>query len=170
MGESVLQLIIKGLPESFLSVLMIYFISQTKLEKKKYFLITIIYFTSTFFIRMLPIVAGVNTIIGFSLLLVLMITVSDARPSKTILATILTILSIIICEFLNLLFVFLMYGEEIANALSDPKTHYGPLQKALFTMPSTFFFGFFVLGSYFIMKFFTQRALLKKDIDGKVSE
>ena len=173
MLETLFQLAIKGIPESLLSVLMIYFISQTKFEKKKYYLITLLYFVATYFIRMLPVVSGVNTILGFSLLSILMIALSGAKPQKTFFATLLTVLVIIVCEFLNLLFVLLLYGEEMANALANGDASVGPIKQTLITIPSTVFFGIFVLAAFYVMKFIAKRKnekQLKKDTNGTVSQ
>ncbi|OJU12589.1 MAG: hypothetical protein BGN88_10585 [Clostridiales bacterium 43-6] len=103
-------------------------------------------------------------------MVVSMIIISNAQPPRTILAAIITILLINVCEMLNLLYIYLVLGQGTVELLANPKAELDPTFKAIATMPSTIFFAISALIVYFITKKIARiKESKKKEIDGNIS-
>ena len=79
-----IELLMKGIPEGFLDVLAIYIFTNTKFEKSRYVILSVLFIASTYLIRLLPINLGVNTMLGLLVLILIFIVGCKAEPPKVI--------------------------------------------------------------------------------------
>ncbi len=150
---SLIELIIKGIPEGFLTILGMHFFTKTKVDGKKYFLLGIAYIVITYLVRKLPIHLGVNTLISIlTMILLFWAAYKEQREkaAKIIASAVAIYIIIMVSEAINVLSLQAIYGRaQMELLLSDEF----PLTKSIYTIPST------VLTAVFI---FVGRALLSK--------
>ncbi|MBP1888713.1 hypothetical protein J2Z53_000292 [Clostridium moniliforme] len=127
LAVSFLELIVRGVPESFLFVYSVYILSNTKFNKKLYFLTSTILVVVTFFIRRLPISYGIHTILNIILLVILTTYIDKINILKSIKAGIITAIIMFICEGINMFFIQCLCGNNIIRIFTNPtlKTIYG---------------------------------------------
>lgn len=164
---SIAVLLIKGLPEGLLVAWAIHIFTGTRVEIKKYFLLSLIYVLATYLIRLLPITLGINTVLVLFVLIFAFQIIYKAGLSKVIRAIISSVIVLILIAFsevLNVLLLTSLYGREAAERLF---TSADGLTRALYSSPSNVFLGLFVVAGYFIMKFVQKKRTVK---NGKVCE
>lgn len=148
---SVTQLIIKGIPEGFLTMLALHVLTRTKINWKKYLLLSSIYVVLTYLIRFLPITLGVNTILSLlTLILLFQITYKTqlGEVVRSVVSTVLIMIFVMISEILNMLVLYAIYGQSKAEELLNSGTE---LTKSVATIPSTIFLGFFIFIAYLVL-------------------
>lgn len=70
---SLVELLVKGIPEGLLDVLAVFILTQQKFVLKKYVIISVVFIISNYLVRLLPINFGVNTMIGLLILVLLFV-------------------------------------------------------------------------------------------------
>ena len=157
----ILVLLIKGIPEGFLVALAIHVITGTKVEWKKYLLLSGIYILATYLIRFLPITLGINTVLSLFVLIFAFQIVHRAALSQVIRAVIASVIILVMIAFsevLNVLLLTAMYGREPAEKLFTSPDGF---TRALYSTPSTIFFALMVVAGYFVMRAVAKRKALK---------
>jgi len=164
---SLQMLLMKGIPECFLVSWAIHFFTNTKMEWKKYLLISIVYTAATYLIRFLPITLGVNTILSLFVLIFTFQLVHKAdlaKVTRAVISSVIVLILTAVSELINALILTSVYGREKADELlrfADDMT------RALFSAPSTLLLAGFIVAAYFITKKIYQKKALK---DGSVRE
>lgn len=144
---SLIELLIKGIPEGLLDVFALYVFTKTPFDKKKYFTTAGIFILIVYIIRWLPINYGVNTMLNLLVLIVLFVTIHKSDIKKIIISVIGITVILFISEELNILLLTAIYGlERTAELLTST------LGKTLYGIPSTIFFAAMIFGYYFIKK------------------
>jgi len=142
---SILDLIVKGIPESAIFVLGIYAFSKTKIIAKQYWFVVSILFVSIYFIRMLPINYGVNTLLSVILASILGIAIIKITFLQAIKASLLTIVAVLIGEGVNFYILQVAYGtQKTLEIMGDP------IAKTINTIPSTIVFGLIIFTVYYV--------------------
>jgi len=159
---SILELIIKGIPEGFLDVLCIYVFTRTSIEKKKYILQSIITVLAIYLIRQLPINYGVNSILSLLFFAILFSFIYKMPFSKIIKAGMVTIIIIFICELINVYLLYQVFGSELTQQLLSES-----VSKSICGIPSTVLFALIILISSYILKRIDKH---RKGINGEISE
>ena len=144
---SLIELLVKGVPEGLLVVLAVFILTKTPFDKKKYALISILFIIITYLIRLLPINFGVNTMIGLLILVLLFVLIVKTDVPKLIKSTITILITLFVCEEINVLFLYLILGKEKLDTILS-----SPMSKALYGTPSTILFGIAIYVMYRIMK------------------
>ncbi|MCE5195947.1 MAG: hypothetical protein LLG09_02285 [Negativicutes bacterium] len=148
---SVTQLIIKGIPEGFLMMLALHILTGTKIDAKKYFLLSSVYVILTYLIRFLPITLGVNTMISLlTMILLFQLTYKTqlGKVVKSVVSAVLIMTFVMISEILNMLILYTIYGQSKAEELLNFGSE---LTQSLVTIPSSIFLALFIVLSHVIL-------------------
>ena len=147
-----IEFFLRVLPESFLFILAVYIFSQTKIDKKKYFISGLIFSIVVFIIRSLPINYGVHMILSVLFLLFITTKHNKIDVISSIRSIILTYLVQLISEALNILFLNLInVNLEVAFL--------NPITKNLLGIPSIILTFLIIMVSY---KFINKKRDEKK--------
>ncbi len=165
-STGIFMLLIKGIPEGFLNVLALHLFTHIKIDIKKYIILSVIFVVATFFIRLLPITLGVNTVLS---LLITIITFQIAYKSQlskvvsTIVSAIVIAILVALSEVMNMLVLTLAHGSEKAAEMFNSADN---LMKSVYTIPSTVFFAIFIVLGYIVIKAYNKR----KKTHGEISK
>ncbi len=148
---SVTQLLIKGIPEGFLTMLALHVLTRTKIDGKKYSLLSSVYVVLTYLVRFLPITLGVNTMISLlTLILLFQVTYKTqlGKVVKSVVSAVLIMTFVMISEILNMLILYIIFGQSKAEELLNFGSE---LTQSLVTIPSSIFLGLFIILSHVIL-------------------
>lgn len=164
---SIIELFMKGIPETLLIVFAIHALMNIKIDTKKFCILCILGLITTYLIRLLPINVGVNSI----LLLIAWVVFSQvlykldiSKILKLILSVFFIILLIFSVELINMVLLNAYFGEAEAAALWNSDSAW---TRSLASLPATVFFGIFILISWLVVKSFRKH---KEIINGKSSQ
>ncbi|NLV57666.1 MAG: hypothetical protein GXY67_02755 [Clostridiales bacterium] len=160
------MLLAKGIPEAFLVALGIHILAETKVDWRKYLVMSFLFILMPYLLRQFPISTGINTVLSlFGLIFVFQLLYRSGLQKlvRTIITPIIILILILVAEILNLLILSMMYGFEAANVMF--KTPSGWAQ-CLYTWPSTVILALLLFASHQILK--TKRK--RKAKDGKDTE
>lgn len=143
------ELFVRTLPESFLVIFVIQAFSNSKMNKSKYVLSSILLSIIVYSIRLLPIHYGVHTILNLIAIILVCTFINEITTIKAITYSLILVSFLALSEALNLYFIYKIFGENIANTLKDP------LKKCIYLMPSMIIFVIIVL---FIFKIKDRRV------------
>lgn len=152
LSVSIVELLIKGIPESFLFVLALFIFTRTKLTLNKYLIMSICFTIVTYLTRWLPINIGTNTMLSLLVLIFIFLIANkiDLRfIVKTIISVILIALIILISEAINIFLLSAFVGMQSAE---DMLNSGNAVEKSLSALPSIIIFGIVVLIVYLVMK------------------
>lgn len=124
-----LEFFLRLIPESCLFILGAYVLAHTKIEKKPYFVSSILLAIGGYLVRMLPIHFGVHSILVIVLYVLLTTSLNKIPIAKAISSSMLWTIALSACESLNAFVLsFLKFNMQII--LNNP------LKKVLYFMPS----------------------------------
>lgn len=154
---SIVELTIKGIPEGLLLILALHLFTKTKIESKKYFILSGSYIVITYLIRMLPIQLGINTMLSI-LTLVLLYQLAYRgqleKLARLVASAVVILILIMIAEALNIFLLEMIFGvEKTLQLLSSGNG----LMKSISTIPSTIFTAVFILAVNALMKKLERR-------------
>jgi len=156
---SMFEFLLRGLPEAFLFVFASFALSKTKLDFKRYFLISGILALSAYAIRFLPIQYGVNTILNLFVLIVLMTLINKIDMVTAIRTAVMIIIIEYICEGINVFLIQVILKIDMNYVFSNSEL------KVLYGIPSLVFFALIIVSYYLILH---SRKELKVIADGEV--
>ena len=165
--ESLIELLIKGIPESFLFVLAVYILTRIKFDFKKYIFLSFIITVTTYVTRWLPVNLGTHTMLSLLILILFFLLVNKVNLQniiKSIISVVILAIILVISEVLNLLLFNAIFGQAEAEQLFNSSS---AIIKSISMLPSTIFFAFILLILHFILKIYDKNKKVK---DGKVSE
>ena len=140
LSASLIEFLVKGIPEGFLFAWAMFVFTRTEIDKKKYILISLTSSVTTFAIRLLPINYGVNTMLSLLVLIILFISICKVDITKVILSALGVTIILFISEELNILLLRSIFGTEKTIALLT-----STMGKTIYGIPSTFFFALILL-------------------------
>ena len=144
MKITLLDLILKGIPESAIFMLGIFAFSKTKINARRYLSAASILFLATCIIRLLPINYGINTLLSVIISAILGIAIIKINFLQAIKASLLTIVAVLIGEGVNLFLLQVAYGsQKTLEIIGDP------ISKTINTIPSTIVFGLIIFTVYY---------------------
>jgi len=164
------MLLAKGLPEAFLMALGIHILTETKIDWRKYIVMSIVLFFMASTLRTLPISSGINTVLSlFGVIIIFKLLYYSGLNQiiRTIIAPIIILIIISIAEMMNLLLLSMLYGFDTANTMV--KTPSGWTQ-CLYSLPSTVFFALLLFATYWIIKVMRKRKNKDGDVGKEISE
>lgn len=143
METSVLEILVKGAPESLLAVLCVYFFCGIKPEPRQLVIVWLIHMLVAFVTRTLLPGYGMTLLITVVLLVVIFNVFLKIQMSKVINGALLCILFVIIAEAINFLFIQLFCPEKLELILNDSST------RIIYTIPSTVLLALQVFAVYY---------------------
>lgn len=136
---SFFELVARGIPESFLFIYLVHLLTHTKINIKKYFISSMLLDVIGFLIRRLPINYGIHTILNIVVVVILVTAINKINILEAIKSTIITSIIVFVCEGINMFLIQILYGNNIANILSNP------VLKIIYGMPSLIIFIIVIL-------------------------
>ena len=160
------MLLAKGVPEAFLVALGIHILTETKVDWRKYLVMSFLFILMPYLLRQLPISSGINTVLSlFGLIFVFQVLYRSGLQKivRAMISPIIILILISVAEMLNLLILSLIYGFDTANLMF--KTPNG-WEQCMYTWPSTVFLALLLWAAYAVIKAMRKR----KPQDGKDGE
>lgn len=164
------MLIAKGIPEAFLVALGIHILTETKVDWRKYLIMSVAFILMPYLLRRLPISSGVNTVLSlFGLIFVFQVLYHSGLQKivRAMISPIIILILISIAEILNLMLLALIYGYDDANVMFVTPNGW---TQCLYTWPSTVFLALLLLAAYEIIKFYKTRTKKDGKNNGEISE
>jgi len=149
---NIIVLLIKGIPEGLLVVLALHIFTRTKVDIKRYLLLSFIYITAIYLIRFLPITLGVNSVLSLFVLIIGFQVVNKPQLSqaiRTIAFAAVILILVAVSEVLNMLLLTVIYGEAKAAELFNASDG---LIKSISATPTNVFLAIFIFIGYLILK------------------
>ena len=163
-SASLFDLLIKGIPESFLFVLAVFVFTRIKFEMKKYIILSLVFTLIVSLTRWLPINLGTHTMLSLLILIVLFIVANKVDLQsiiKTIISVIIIAIIIVISEELNILLLLAIFGQSKTDELLSGSS----VMVSVYEIPSTVIFAVIILISHLI---FVKIDKSKKVKDGEI--
>lgn len=167
---NILVLFINGVPQGLLSVLALQTFTRTKMDPKKYLLLSLICIVTTYLIRFLPIALGVNTVLTLLILIISFQIVYKTELSKVmriVASAAVAFIFVAISEVLNMLLLTAIFGQARAEELFASTDG---LTRSLYTTPSNIFFALFIIIGYVILKKIDKRKNKDGETGSKTGE
>lgn len=147
---SLLDLLLRTFPESFLFVFAAYLFCHKKFDRNRIIVSTIIFSFAVYSIRMLPIQFGIHTILNILVYVTLCIKINKIPFTKSITYSLILMAMLSLSEQLNLIILNHIFGQSINSILNDD------LLKVLYFIPSMILFFIGIVISY---KIFYRKRL-----------
>ena len=156
---SLIELLIKGIPEGIISIFGLFILTKTKFDSKKFLFSSISLIFLTYLIRFLPLSYGVNTMLSLLVIIVIAVVLNSIDLSKSIKATLIIAAIIILSETITVGFMQIYLGKEKLNLIMGE-----PISKSIASIPSTIIYGIVVAVIFFVYR---KKFSYKKDNDGE---
>lgn len=156
---SLIELLIKGMPEGIISIFGLFILTKTKFDLKKFLFSSISLIFLTYLIRFLPLSYGVNTMLSLLVIIVIAVVLNSIDLSKSIKATLIIAAIIILSETITVGFMQIYLGKEKLNLIMGE-----PISKSIASIPSTLIYGIVVAVIFFVYR---RKFSYKKDKDGE---
>lgn len=148
-----ITLLIVGLPQSFLAILAFHFFSDTKVNTKKYIMLSLLCALITYLFRFLPIELGVNTVLTLLIMIVAFqfaYKTELSRVIRVIVSAVVAFILIAVSELADMLLLTALFGSY--DKASELLNSEDGLIKSVSVSPSNLFFAAFIFIGYFILK------------------
>jgi len=132
---SLIEFVLRIIPESFLFLLAAYVFANKKIEKKLYIISGFIIAISMYFIRLLPIQFGIHSVIGVIIVILVAVNINKIPTSKAISSAVMIIIFEGIFETINLVFIDKVLNLNVQAVLSDS------VSKLVYFAPSLIILG-----------------------------
>lgn len=143
METSLLEVIVKGIPESLLVILCVYFFCKIKPKRNQLIMIWLVHVVITYLARVLLPGFGMPLLINVVILVILFNTFLKVPMAKVINGALITILFVILAEALNFLLIKVFFGDKMEAIMADPSL------KVIYTIPSTVTLAILVFVLYY---------------------
>lgn len=151
---TLLELVVRGIPEGLLFILLAYAFDKKIINVKRYILSSIIYSACVYLIRLLPIQNGADFILNLVVLISLTVVTIKIDIIKAIKSGIIAFLLGFICEGINVFFLQFILKKDLNMIFNDP------ISKVLYSSPSLLLLGVLVFAYYIRL---WKRRELKND-------
>lgn len=136
---SMMELFLRGIPEASLFIFASYSFSKTALKIKSILLSSLLLAISCYFIRLMPIQFGVNTMLSFFSLIIILVLINKISLVKTVKVGIIIFVTEFICEDINIIMLKYVLKKDLDALLNNH------LLKILYGYPSLFLFALIIL-------------------------
>ncbi|KNZ41768.1 hypothetical protein [Acetobacterium bakii] len=144
MKVSILEIILKGIPENLIFTLGLFAFTKTRIKSKPYWIAAIMIFVAVYILRLMPINYSVNIMINVIFCTVLGINVLKISLLQSVKANLLTFSAILVGEATNYFLLQSICGsQKMLEIMGDPMT------KVIYTIPSTIVFGAIIFTAYY---------------------
>ncbi len=156
LNSTLLEFILRGIPEGFLFIFAGYTFSKTKVDVRKYLLAGALLSVIGYAIRLLPINFGIHSVLVLITCVILLNAVSKIPLIKAISSTLVMMIIGFAAEIVNGVLVALIRGFRFMDILRDFELinidFANPTQKVLYGLPSMALMWLIVLIFYFVYK------------------
>lgn len=139
---SLLDLLLRVIPESFLFIFASYLFCNKKFDKKRIILSTLIFSNITYFIRLFPIQFGVHIILNIIVFIILCININKIPFAKSVNYSLILVSMLSLSEKLNIIILNNVFNGNIKPILNDD------ILKNIYIIPSMFLFLLGILICY----------------------
>lgn len=150
---SLFELFFRLVPEGFLMGVLMFVLSNKKINGKKLILIGIILGVTPFFIRLLPISFGVHTMLLLIIYIITAVKLNNIDKIKAVSSGLLSIIILSICEFINFILVVNLLKFPADIFLNDVKI------KTLAGSPSLLLFALIIFIIYKVKRNKDEQSL-----------
>lgn len=167
---NIVVFLLNGVPQSFLMVWALHIFTGTRINVKKYFLLSFIYAVAAYLIRFLPIAIGVNSVLTLLVMIMTFQFTYKTQLSKvirTIVSATVAFVLIAVSEILNMLLLVAAYGQFRAEELFNSKDG---LTRSLYATPSNIIFAIFIFIGYLILMKLDKRKRENGETGKKTGE
>lgn len=158
---TIIELLIRGIPESFLFFLAVYAFSKTKLNIVRYLISSGILCTMVYLIRLLPIERGSDTILNLITIIILATFIDRIDIIQSIKSGIIIMLLQFLCEGINVFILQVIMKMDLNSLFKNP------FLKIIYSTPSLLIFGAITILYYVLLN---KRKELKKITYGEISK
>lgn len=151
----------RGLPEALLFIFAAYVFSKNELNLRRYLVSSVLFVVLGYFIRLLPIQYGLNTILSFIGLIILIIKINKIDIVNAVTSGIAITILELICEGINVFIIQYIFKADINFIFNDSTL------KILYGIPSLLIFGCIIAIYYFRL---LKRKELKPFTNGEVKQ
>ncbi|MBW9171429.1 hypothetical protein K2F43_09430 [Clostridium estertheticum] len=156
---TLLEVVLRILPEEFLVIFAVYVFSKTVINVEKYMKSSIIYIIAVYVIRFLPIQYGVHSILNIIIIIILTVNINKISIIKSIQASLMTVILLFICEGINVFIVQYVFKVNVKYVFSQP------LSKIVYSTPSLVIFALIVF-TYYI--YLVKKNKLSEVMNGEI--
>ncbi|RNC29843.1 MAG: hypothetical protein AWM53_00061 [Candidatus Dichloromethanomonas elyunquensis] len=115
----ILALIFQGIPEQMAVAALAFVIANIPLVWKRIALIGTIVACSAYVLRLLPITFGIHTVLIMSLLFILLIVIGKGNINSSLIASLISFLSLIIAETISLSLLMPLLNVDLQSLTTD---------------------------------------------------
>lgn len=149
---SILEFFLIVIPESFIFIVGVYFLSKKFFNKKSLIIMTLLLATEIYCVRMLPIQFGIHLAINIIFLIILSVNVGKISIRDAISYNMIIIIIRCISEFINIFVLINIFN------INGSLLRLTPVTKIIYFIPS---FILFVFSVFLINKFINRREQCK---------
>lgn len=139
---SLLEFVIRGIPEGLILFLAIYAFTKNKIQLNRYLISSIVLSICVYFIKMLPIQKGADSILNLIVLIVLSVYINNLPVITAIKTSIFIMLLEFICEGINIFIIQSIFKKDLNTIFENASL------TIIYTMPSLIIFGCIVVMYY----------------------
>lgn len=108
---TLLEFFLRTIPESFILIMALFILCDVKIKVKPYIISSILYGVCQYFIRILPINYGINTIIGIFVMILIMNQICKAEIILAIKSSLIITIVLFLLEWINMIGLTFLLGD-----------------------------------------------------------
>lgn len=108
---TLLEFFLRTIPESFILIMALFILCDVKIKVKPYIISSILYGVCQYFIRILPINYGINTIIGIFVMILIMNQICKAEIILAIKSSLIITIVLFLLEWINMIGLTFLFGD-----------------------------------------------------------
>lgn len=139
---SLLEFILRSIPEEFIFILAVHAFSKVAINKKKYILSGIIFSIAVYFIRLLPIEYGVHTLLSLIALIIIVNCINRINMVKVIRSSIIVFIIAFVFEGINVAFIQFVLKKDLNTIINNS------VSRVLIGLPSVIILGVSIIVYY----------------------
>jgi hypothetical protein len=155
MKQSLIEVLVRGIPEGLLFTYAVYLFSKKDLRLKPFLISGVLLGIAVYIIRLLPIRPGINNILNIIVFIALSTKVNSIDLIKSIKSVFIATMLGFVCEGINVLLIQYVFKLDVNHVFSVPHL------KILYGMPSLVILGFIL----FIVSYFNKIRLKNKKVE-----
>ena len=136
------EFVVRVIPESFVLMLAMYALSNTKLNVNRYIISSLLLATFEYSVRMLPITYGVHTILNVIIMIILICSINKTDIILAIKASLITTICLFILEGLNTLLLYFIFKDRLESIILNTTL------KTIYVLPSLICFAIITIIYY----------------------
>lgn len=108
---TLLEFFLRTIPESFILIMALFILCDVKIKVKPYIISSILYGVCQYFIRILPINYGINTIIGIFVMILIMNQICKVEIILAIKSSLIITIVLFLLEWINMIGLTFLLGD-----------------------------------------------------------